>query len=96
MLSKIHCFVFQQDARVWALVHGSPLDGMGLVLTKADQLTAIEARIRVDLDVGATLEDVLKKYLRLTETHRAQASSKLYAGHVVSRPSSTGAPTVKW
>ena len=44
MLSKIHCFVFQQDARAWALMHGSPLDGMGLVLTKADQLTAIEAR----------------------------------------------------
>ena len=46
MLSKIHCFVFQQDARVWALMHESPLDEMGLVLTKANQLTAIEARIR--------------------------------------------------
>ena len=52
MLSKIHCFVFQQDARVWALMHGSPLDGMGLVLTKADQLTAIEA--------SAPLKDSLK------------------------------------
>ena len=41
---------------------------MGLVLTKAEQLTAIEARIRADLDAGATLEDVLKKYSRLTET----------------------------
>ena len=56
-------------------MHGSLLDGMGLVLTKAEQLTAIEARIRADLDVGATLEDALKKYLRLTETHQAQASS---------------------
>ena len=52
MLSKIHCFVFQQDARAWALMHGSPLDGMGLVLTKADQLTAIEA--------SPPLEDGLK------------------------------------
>ena len=69
MLSKIHCFVFQQDARVWALMHESPLDGMGLVLTKANQLTTIEARIRADLDVGATLGDALKKYLRLTETY---------------------------
>ena len=67
--------MLQQDVRVSALMHGSPLDGMGLVLTKADQLTAIEARIRADLDVGTTLEDVLKKYLRLTETHRDQASS---------------------
>ena len=62
MLSKIHCFVFQQDARVWALMHGSLLDGMGLVLTKADQLTAIETRIRTDLDVGAISQGVLKKY----------------------------------
>jgi hypothetical protein len=60
MLSKIHCFLVRQHARVWALMHGSPLDGMGLVLTKTDQLTAIEARIRADLDAGATLEDVLK------------------------------------
>ena len=53
MLSKIeNWFLFQQDARVWALMHGSPLDGMGLVLTKADQLTAIEA--------NAPLEDLLK------------------------------------
>ena len=52
MLSKIHCFLFPQDARVWALMHGSLLDGMGLVLTKADQLTAIEA--------SAPLEDLLK------------------------------------
>ena len=96
MLSKIHCFVFQQDARVWALMHGSPLDGMGLVLTKADQLTAIETRIRTDLDVGAISQGVLKKYCRLTETPRAQASSKLYAGKVLIRPSSTGPPTVKW
>ena len=88
--------MLQQDVRVSALMHGSPLDGMGLVLTKAEQLTTIEARIRTDLDAGAILEDVLKKYLRLTETHRAQASSKLYAGNVLSRPSSTGQPTVKW
>ena len=60
MLSKIHCFVFQQDPRAWALMHVSLLDGMGLVLTKADQLTAIKARIRTDLDASATLEDVLK------------------------------------
>ncbi len=96
MLPQIHCLLVRQDARVWALMHGSPLDGMGLVLTKAEHLTAIEARIRADLDAGATSEDVLKKYLRLAETHRAQASSKLYAGNVVSRPSSTGPPTVKW
>ena len=95
MLPQIHCLLVRQDAHVWALMHGSPVDGMGLVLTKAEQLTAIEARIRADLDAGATLEDVLKKYLRLTETHRAQASSKLYAGNVVSRPSSTGPPTVQ-
>ena len=62
MLSKIeNWFLFQQDARVWALMHGSPLDGMGLVLTKADQLTAIEARIRTHLNAGGTLEEVLKK-----------------------------------
>ena len=52
MLSKIHCFLFGQDARVWALMHGSLLDGTGLVLTKADQLTAIGA--------SAPLEDLLK------------------------------------
>ena len=69
MLPQIHCLLVRQDARVWALMHGSPLDGMGLVLTKAEQLTAIEARIRADLDVGATLGDALKKYLRLTETY---------------------------
>jgi hypothetical protein len=64
MLPQIHCLLVWQDARVWALMHGPPLDGMGLVLTKAKQLTAIEARVRADLDGSATLEDVLKKYSR--------------------------------
>jgi hypothetical protein len=32
-----------------------------LLLTKAEQLTAIEARIRTHLNAGAILEEVLKK-----------------------------------
>jgi hypothetical protein len=64
MLPQIHYLLVRQGAGVWALMHGSPVGGMGLVLTKAKQLTAIEARIRADLVGSATLEDVLKKYSR--------------------------------
>ena len=63
MLPQIHCLLVRQDARVWALMHGSLLDGMGLVLTKADQLREKDLKRHFKGESEAEASDKLKPNL---------------------------------